>query len=311
MTDRVARLTGRAVRDGPDGHPPRATLDDGTVVVVKDSSADPGAARAEAAGLRWIAVPGGPPVPRVFGADDVLLVTGLIAPGRATPAAAERFGRELATLHDAGADAFGVPPPGGPELAWIGRTRMTNRPHDGPWGDWFAADRVLPYLRAARDRGAVDPAGAAVVEAVCGGIGALAGPDEPPARLHGDLWSGNVLWSGDGAAWLIDPAAHGGHRESDLAMLDLFGLPHLDVVLAAYDEVAPLADGWRERVGLHQLFPLLVHAVVPAAGARGAVRGRIRRAGRRGRAPSPLIPGLSTPRAPRAAGTRTGRRLRA
>ncbi|ALE84295.1 fructosamine kinase [Pseudonocardia sp. HH130629-09] len=265
-------MTGRAVREGPAGHPPRATLDDGTVVVVKDSSADRGAATAEAAGLRWIAVPGGPPVPRVFGADDALLVTGLITPGRATLIAAERFGRELAMLHDAGADAFGVPPPGGPELAWIGRTRMTNRPHDGPWGDWFATDRVLSYLRAARDRGSLDPAGAAVVDAVCGRIGALAGPEEPPARLHGDLWSGNVLWgprddgNRDGAAWLVDPAAHGGHRESDLAMLHLFGLPYLDVVLAAYDEAAPLADGWRERVDLHQLFPLLVHAVLFGGG---------------------------------------------
>ncbi len=268
MTDRVARLTGRAVRDGPAGHPPRETLDVGTVVVVKESSGNPGAATAEAAGLRWIAVPGGPPVPRVLGADDVLLVTGLVPPGRATPAAAERFGRELATLHAAGAGAFGAPPPGGPARAWIGHTRMENRPYDGPWADWFAADRVLPYLRAARDRGALDPAGAAAVDDVCGRIGALAGPDEPPARLHGDLWSGNVLWSGDGdgAAWLIDPAAHGGHRESDLAMLDLFGLPHLDVVLAAYDEHSPLADGWRERVDLHQLFPLLVHAVLFGGG---------------------------------------------
>ena len=89
----------------------------------------------------------------------------------------------------------------------------------------------------------------------------VAAPAEPPARLHGDLWSGNVLWAPDGA-WLIDPAAHGGHRETDLAMLALFGCPHLDRVLAAYDEAAPLADGWRDRVPLHQLFPLLVHVVL-------------------------------------------------
>ena len=89
----------------------------------------------------------------------------------------------------------------------------------------------------------------------------MAAPTEPPARLHGDLWSGNVLWAPDGA-WLIDPAAHGGHRETDLAMLALFGCPHLDHVLAAYDETAPLADGWRARVPTHQLFPLLVHVVL-------------------------------------------------
>jgi fructosamine-3-kinase len=94
----------------------------------------------------------------------------------------------------------------------------------------------------------------------------LAGPPEPPARLHGDLWSGNVLWAADGRAWIIDPAAHGGHRETDLAMLALFGLPHLDRVLAAYDASWPLAAGWEERVPLHQLHPLLVHAVLFGGG---------------------------------------------
>ena len=97
----------------------------------------------------------------------------------------------------------------------------------------------------------------------------LAGPAEPPSRIHGDLWSGNVLWSA-GGGWLIDPAAHGGHRETDLAMLDLFGLTHLNRVLAAYQEIAPLADGWRARVPLHQLHPLLVHVCLFGSGYVGA-----------------------------------------
>ncbi len=90
----------------------------------------------------------------------------------------------------------------------------------------------------------------------------LAGPDEPPARLHGDLWSGNVVFARDGPVHVIDPAAHGGHRETDLAMLALFGLPQLQRVVEAYQEVTPLADGWAERVALHQLFPLLVHTAL-------------------------------------------------
>ena len=81
-----------------------------------------------------------------------------------------------------------------------------------------------------------------------------------PCSRHGDLWNGNVLWGLDGHAWLIDPAAYGGHREADLAMLALFGLPHLPRVLDAYIEVAPLADGWEDRAALHQIFPLLGHA---------------------------------------------------
>ena len=80
------------------------------------------------------------------------------------------------------------------------------------------------------------------------------------------LWNGNVVWGLDGTAWLVDPAAHGGHRESDLAMLALFGLPQLPRVLAAYAEVHPLADGWEERVGIHQLFPLLAHAAMFGGG---------------------------------------------
>ena len=96
------------------------------------------------------------------------------------------------------------------------------------------------------------------METVAARAGELAGPPEPPSRVHGDLWPGNVHWSG-GRGWLIDPAAHGGHRESDVAMLHLFGAPHLDRILGAYDAEFPLAAGWRSRIPLHQIHPLLVH----------------------------------------------------
>jgi fructosamine-3-kinase len=113
-----------------------------------------------------------------------------------------------------------------------------------------------------RDRGELDASDAAVLDRLADTVAAgRFDTDEPSARLHGDLWSGNLMWTADGAV-LIDPAAHGGHREADLAMLHLFGAPHLERVVAAYDEAAPLAEGWRERVRLHQLHPLLVHAVL-------------------------------------------------
>ena len=155
-------------------------------------------------------------------------------------------------MHAAGADRFGAPWPG-----FIASLPLPNDQADS-WPAWYAEHRLLPYCPAgARRRHADGPRRDA--DRVGGGrIGELAGPAEPPARIHGDCWSGNVLWS-EGRGWLIDPAAHGGHRETDLAMLALFGAPYLDRIIAAYQEVTPLAAGWRARVPLHQLHPLLVH----------------------------------------------------
>lgn len=119
-----------------------------------------------------------------------------------------------------------------------------------------------PFARRAHALGSLTDHALDAVLAVCDRLRSGELDDgHPPGRVHGDLWSGNVIWTAGGAV-LVDPAAHGGHPETDLAMLQLFGLPHLDRVLAAYDEAAPLTDGWRERVGLHQLHPLLVHAVL-------------------------------------------------
>jgi fructosamine-3-kinase len=145
------------------------------------------------------------------------------------------------------------------------------------WPQWYASRRLLPFLRRAADAGTLAKADIGLVESVIGRIGELAGPAEPPSRLHGDCWSGNVLWSG-GRGWLVDPSAHGGHRETDLAMLALFGAPHLDRILAAYDEAVPLAAGWRSRVPLHQLYPLLVHVCLFGAGYAASVRDAARQA---------------------------------
>jgi fructosamine-3-kinase len=265
----VARLTGRrvAAERRTSGAIAEVELDGGLVVVAKRAAA-PGAVVAEAAGLAWLAAAGAVRVPEVRGHDGTWLVVDRVAQGRATPAAAERFGRALAALHAAGAPAFGSPPPGGPRQAYIGAAPMANEPGTD-WPRWYAEHRVLPYLRAAVDAGDMSMAGVAAVERVCDRLPGLAGPAEPPARLHGDLWNGNVLWGADGEVRLIDPAAHGGHRETDLAMLRLFGCPHLARVLAAYDAAAPLAPGAAARVPLHQLFPLLVHTVLFGAGYAG------------------------------------------
>jgi fructosamine-3-kinase len=148
------------------------------------------------------------------------------------------------------------------------------------WGTFYARHRIAPFLAGAERSGAISASGARVVHSIMerleAGDVSLTGPPEPPARLHGDLWSGNVMWTTRGAV-LIDPAAHGGHRETDLAMLALFGHRGIDAILAGYDATFPLAAGWRERVALHQLHPLLVHAVLFGGGygaqAESAARG--------------------------------------
>ena len=250
----------------------RVTLADGRSVFVKSKpGAPPGFFAAEAAGLAWLAEANAVPVPAVLDVDDERLVLEWVPPGRPTADAAGRFGRELAALHAAGAAAFG-----GERDGWIGSLPLDNAPGD-TWPAWYAERRVLPYLRLARDRGALGHGDAQAVEQVVARVEELAGPPEPPARLHGDLWSGNVHWAAGGRAYVVDPAAHGGHRETDLAMLALFGAPLLDRVVAAYAEAAPLADGWRARVPLHQLCPLLVHAAL-FGGGYGARAGTAARA---------------------------------
>jgi fructosamine-3-kinase len=246
-----------------------ATLADGRVVFAKAALGERGgqaaAFAAEANGLRWLAEAGAVRVPRVLGVDEHLLVIELLSPGRATPAAAREFGSSLARMHAAGALSFGAPWPG-----FIASLPLDNTP-GRDWATWYAERRIVPYLRRASDYGTLSKADVNLVETVVDRIADLAGPPEPPSRIHGDLWSGNVLWSGE-QAWLIDPAAHGGHRETDLAMLALFGAPHLEQVLLAYAQTNPPADGWRDRVPLHQLHPLLVHACLFGSSYAGGVR---------------------------------------
>ena len=245
------------------------TLADGRAIFAKvapgPDEAVAAAFTAEANGLRWLAEADGPPVPAVIGVSPELLVIELVEVKERTrtPAqAARQFGADLARMHAAGAPSLGAPWPG-----YIASLPLDNSQADGEtdWGSWYARRRLLPYLRRARDKGALSRAEAGLVDSVIDRIGELAGPPEPPSRIHGDLWWGNVVWSG-GRGWLIDPAAHGGHRETDLAMLDLFSSPEQDEILKGYTETVPLADGWQSRVPLHQLHPLLVHVCLFGGG---------------------------------------------
>ncbi|GAA4427356.1 fructosamine kinase family protein [Georgenia halophila] len=252
----------------------------------RKTDSDPRATEFEAAGLRWLADAGGAAVAEIVDEAPGVLQTRRVDDGAPEPAAAEAFGRSLARTHAAGASHHGCPPPGFDGDGFMGRAPLPLRAAKTPsraWGEFYAEDRILPYLRTAVGNGSIDTAGAATVERCADRL--AAGDFDAPqpalvdpagaARLHGDLWSGNVLWgSGGTVGTLIDPAAHGGHAESDLAQLGVFGAPHRDRIVAGYDEVSPLADGWRERVGLHQLHILIVHAAL-FGGFYGAQTARI------------------------------------
>ncbi len=269
-------------------------------------TAGPDRADAEAAGLRWLAAAepaGGTAVARVLVASPERLELERVETGPPSARAAARFGRSLAVTHAAGGTWFGCPPDDWPAGPAVGRSRqplvLDGAEAPTSWGEWYARDRVAVFARRAADAGLLAGRDLAVLDAVAARL--VAGDWDVPqprlvveaghevARVHGDLWSGNVLWARAGgapgtvgaepAAWgartgvvLIDPLAHGGHAESDLGMLALFGLPHLDVVLDAYAESSALADGWRERLALHTLSPLLFHTVLFGGGyAREAV----------------------------------------
>lgn len=225
--------------------------------------APPGFFEAEACGLRWLAeaeAEGGTRIVRVLdvGADFIdLEQVRVAAPSRE---AAEDFGRSLWVMHAAGVDAFGAPPGCWHGPAWIGRQRQANEPQPS-WGRFYAEQRVRPFVDAAERVGHLAAPEVRELDELCDRIAAGAFDDDrAPARIHGDLWSGNVLYTADGVC-LIDPAAHGGHGLTDLAMLALFGAPALERVLGSYAEAASLSPGWRDLLGLHQLHPLAVHAV--------------------------------------------------
>lgn len=251
-----------------------ARLADGREVFIKTSvDAAPGSYAAEAAGLRWIAsAAGAPPVPDVLAVVDPpgrereprMLALSWVEPGRLSNAGAEALGRGLAALHRAGAPGYCAAPPGAPAGLRIGPLELPAG-SASTWAEAYATYRLRPLAQRAASSGALSSDGLATLERVCERLPDLTGPPEPPARLHGDLWGRNVLANTDGIPHLIDPAAYGGHREMDLAMLRLFGGPG-ERCLSAYAEAFPLADGHQERVELWQLFPLLVHAVLFGGG---------------------------------------------
>lgn len=220
----------------------------------------------EAEGLAWLREAGAVHVPEVVavagkGEPGFLVLERIYAFGRPDE---ETFGRELAALHRAGAPHFGLEKDN--HLATLPQENAAML----DWGAFYRDRRLLPLLTRARARGDARPSMMKKLDRVLERIDDLVGPTEAPARLHGDLWSGNRLADESGRSWLVDPAVYGGHREVDLAMMRLFG-GFGRRAFEAYDEAFPLATGHAERVPLYQLYPLLAHLVMFGASYWGQV----------------------------------------
>jgi len=252
----------------------RVELADGRTVFAKTHDhPPPGFFVTEAIGLRWLGEAEAVRVPEVLAVRDgggaggagtaALLVLEWIAEGSPRPTTEEDFGRALAGLHRRGAPCFGRT-----DRRPTGSRSLPNDPA-ATWAEFYAARRLRPLVALARHSRALDEGVLAAIERVADHLDEIGAADEPPARLHGDLWAGNRLVDRHGVSWLIDPAAHGGHREFDLGMMRLFG-GFGAAAFAAYEEVFPLAEGWPARVPVHQLAPLIVHAVKFGGGYRAA-----------------------------------------
>lgn len=237
-----------------------------------------GNVRGEAAGLRWLGqaqTNGGAHVAKVLDVNSRALRIEYIQSAAPTPSRAEAFGAALARTHAAGAPWWGCPPPGWTGPGWMGQSQtpliLTAEEAPLTWGEFYADFRLFPFADRLLKRGMIDQDDSMLFRRLAERLrngdfdsaqpALLAEHGNPVARIHGDLWAGNVLYDdSDTGASLIDPMAHGGHAETDLAALTVFGFPYLDLVYRGYNQCSLLDDGWEERIGLHQLTMVIMHA---------------------------------------------------
>lgn len=238
----------------------------GSVLIKAARRSAPGMFPAEASGLQWLAA-GGLPTPAVLAVSENALALEWIAESKPSKLAAQAFGAALAKLHSTAVESFGEPPTADdgwqPSSGWLGAVPISYS-RDSDWPTFYAQERLLPTAQLAHQRGGLSGRGWAEANRLCELLTAGSidtGPEQLPTRIHGDLWAGNLLWQSSEIS-VIDPAAYGGHPETDLGMLLLFPPSCLTDILLGYRNTRPLAADWEQRIPLHQILPLLVHAVM-------------------------------------------------
>jgi fructosamine-3-kinase len=228
------------------------------VFLKTNAKAAPSMFPAEARGLAWLRAAGELRVPEVLAVssgrvgEPGFLVLELLSSARRCADFDERLGRGLARLHRFGAPRFGLD-----HDNFIGSLPQRNQSH-ASWAEFYWNERLEPQLVRAISAGLASARLSDGFARLAKRLPSLVGAEEPPARLHGDLWGGNLHVDDAGVPCLIDPAAYGGHREMDLAMMRLFG-GFSEHVFRAYAEEWPLSAGHAERITLYQLYPLMVH----------------------------------------------------
>ena len=256
----------------------RIELSDGRRAFVKTNlNAPRGMFPAEARGLGWLREAQAIRLPQVYAVcrDDATgqaayLVLEWIEPGHAAADFDERLGQGLAQLHQTQAPSFGFDSDN-----FIGSLPQDNQ-REACWTEFFWKRRLEPQVKRAVESRRLDTSTRHAFERLALRLPELFPVIEPPARLHGDLWGGNLHIDSGGQPCLIDPAVYGGHREMDLGMMQLFG-GFSARTLAAYAECYPLAEGFEQRVALTQLYPLLVHVNLFGGGYAASVKKAVQR----------------------------------
>lgn len=176
----------------------------------------------------------------------------------------ENFGKNMAKLHRVSETFFGLD-----HDNYIGSLPQKNKKHS-TWSEFVATERFQPLVQQSFDLGLLSREDIKAFEILSGKIGNII-PEEKPALLHGDLWSGNFITNSIGEVCLIDPAVYFGHREMDIAMTKLFG-GFSPAFYRSYNDEKPLEKGWEKRVEINQLYPLLVHLILFGASYAAQIR---------------------------------------